>query len=176
METVAVGRNRDDHMGFEVYLDDVNQDGWLDIIANGRQQELPGKNASGTLDIFYGGEDRVYNMETSLDVVIQGVNSGDHFGAAFGVLGDLDGNGAIEVVSFAARGDSAGLDAGDLYAVELGDENSGEPTFTPLTTAPPASHDFFGRSVSFVGDLNDDGVAGNGGGRHSTNACGTHPT
>ena len=77
METVVVGRNRDDQMGWEVGVQDVNDDGWLDILANGRQQELPGASNRGTIDIFFGAEDKGIFTAMAADVVAQGSTNGD---------------------------------------------------------------------------------------------------
>lgn len=92
-----------------------------------------------------------------------GILSGDFFGQGSSTTQDRDGDGVRDVVAFAARDSSDGLDLGKLYLVP-----SNGPTLPNSEDPDPSSYQgyafpdvpsgsFVGVSGAFVGDLDGDG-------------------
>ncbi|HEX5009793.1 MAG TPA: integrin alpha [Planctomycetota bacterium] len=83
-----------------------------------------------------------------------GVNSGDHLGSSLAVVGDLDGDGVVDLLAGAPDMDIAGHDAG---AARLYSGFTGALLDTVLAAAAGAG-DHFGRALVSPGDVDGDGV------------------
>ena len=84
----------------------------------------------------------------------------DRFGASIANLGDIDGDGVIDLAVGAPRGD--GGNKGAVYILFMDDE-TGDPTLKDVVkfdvrNANLNNNDFFGSSVANLGDLNQDGI------------------
>jgi hypothetical protein len=104
-----------------------------------------------------GSKGRVTIHDGSNLVVVRtlvGVNTGDHLGSALAVVGDLDGDGVVDLLAGAPDMDTAGHDAG---AVRLYSGFSGALLDT-LLSASPGGGDHFGTALASPGDVDGDGV------------------
>ena len=87
------------------------------------------------------------------------VDPGDRFGEAVTPLGDINGDGFLEIAVGAPGDDSGGFDRGAVWILSL--ENDGSIYFSQRITYPTvaiADHDAFGTSVTAIGDLDYDGI------------------
>ncbi|WP_412061504.1 FG-GAP-like repeat-containing protein [Rubrivirga sp. IMCC45206] len=87
---------------------------------------------------------------------------GDLFGTSVAALGDLDGDGTVEVAVGADHADDGGPDRGAVHIVSLQPDASVVRVQTISATDgglvdAPADGDLFGHSVAAIGDLDGDG-------------------
>ena len=89
---------------------------------------------------------------------------GDFFGGALAFLGDLDGDGDVELAIGADHADDGGPDRGSVRIVSLAADGTARVRSTISATSGgltdlPADGDLFGHSVAALGDLDGDGRA-----------------
>jgi len=86
----------------------------------------------------------------------------DRFGAAVAAMGDVDGDGVGDLAVGASRDDTGGNDRGAVYIVKLNPDGTAKSHLKIADQANGgpalADSDFFGSSLSSLGDLNGDGV------------------
>ena len=116
----AFGARAFDEFGVAVAAADLNGDGPADLIVGApRAGDEP---RPGQAYVFFGGPGLTGSRDaaqTQQDVTLQGVDSGDRFGANLATA-DLDGDGLAEVIVSAERGDGTDdrrQDAGEAYVV-----------------------------------------------------------
>lgn len=91
------------------------------------------------------------------------VDSGDWFGTAAASIGDLDGDGVVDVAVGANGDDDGGTNRGAIYVLFLNPDGSVRAeqkisdTAGDLTTSLD-NFDQFGNSIAHIGDLDGDGV------------------
>ena len=86
----------------------------------------------------------------------------DGFGSALATIGDLDGDGIVELAVGAPRDDDGGSDRGAVYILFLG-PNGTLKRLSKIASGVPggpalANGDEFGSSIASLGDLDGDGV------------------
>lgn len=112
---------------------DINNDGFLDLIVGAGFAEN-GEDI-GKVYIFFGDGTGRFDGSPILsaanaDIIIQGLNPGDFFGAAV-ALSDINGDGRLDLVIGAPGTDFAGADAGSVYLFL----NQGSPNYFPTSAA-----------------------------------------
>ena len=105
---------------------------------------------------------------------------GDRFGTSITSIGDLDGNGIIDLAVGAPGHYDRGVATGSVYVILLGDNGNvlqsiGMGAQTPNGPASLEKDDLFGTSVASVGDIDGNGVIDMAVGApgHSTRDVGT---
>ncbi len=126
--------------GASVAMGDVNGDGFADVAVGSPGEDI--------VRLYYGSA----TPDEIADLVLQGSQAGERFGAAV-ALGDLDGDGADEILVGAPMNDTGGVDAGAVY-VFLGNQDAG----ADLTRNGGQAGEMFGAAVTSGKDLNGDGV------------------
>jgi 6-phosphogluconolactonase (cycloisomerase 2 family) len=144
------GLTTSDSLGTFVALDDINGDGYADIVAGD-----PGYNSNdGGAYIIYGGLGGVFLPEfASTPSIIGSTSQGDELGTS-GALGDLNGDGYADV---AVGG--MGYNSGDGAVWIYYGSSSGIPSQTagvPPYTGVPGGDEQFGLGLA-MGDLNGAG-------------------
>jgi hypothetical protein len=103
------GSRGDSHLGRSVTgAGDLNQDGVLDIAIGAKLSDRNGAN-SGAVFLYYGPLSGTY---TAAHGVVAGETSGDEAGIAIDVIGDIDGNGGVDLLIGADKFNGA---AGKAY-------------------------------------------------------------
>ncbi|QQS36631.1 MAG: FG-GAP repeat protein [Ignavibacteriales bacterium] len=149
-DIVLTGESAGDNFGYSVSaLEDVNGDGYSDVIVGARQNDAGG-NEAGRAYIYFGG----VSMDNIADVILTGVASGDFFGESVSNAGDVNGDGYFDVIVGAQKNDAAGSDAGRAYIYFGGVSMD---NIADVTLTGEAAGDQFGSSVSTSGDVNGDG-------------------
>ena len=142
----AIGENTFDYFGISVSTaGDVNGDGYSDvIIGSSHNSSYKGKV------YFYEGSST--GLISSASWIATGENTNNEFGTSISTAGDINGDGYSDIIIGAVRYLSY---KGKVY-VYLGG-SSGLPSSPNWTATGENTGDYFGRSVSTVGDINGDG-------------------
>jgi len=134
--------------------EDVNGDGYADVIIGAPYNDTGGTNA-GKAYVYYGGATGL--TPGPADWTATGVYAGDNFGTAVSTAGDVTGDGYADLV-IGATGYPQGTGNGKAY-VYYGSPTG--PTTGPANWTASGEHaaDHFGFSVGTAGDVNGDGCA-----------------
>ena len=125
---------------------DMNGDGFDDVIVGA----FYFNSQAGAAYIFFGGT----NMNSTADVILNGVATTDLFGGSVSGAGDVNGDGFKDVIVGARQNDGGGSNSGCAYLFWGG---------TVVNNVPDAifngsvAGDQFGFSVASAGDVNKDG-------------------
>jgi large repetitive protein len=125
--------------------DDVNNDGYADLIVGANGNDAGGSDA---------GRAYVYSGQTgALLYTFTGEAANDWFGFSVSGAGDVNKDGYADLIVGAYRNDAGGNNAGRAYVY------SGQAGTLLYTFTGEAAVDSFGVSVSGAGDVNNDGYA-----------------
>jgi hypothetical protein len=128
---------------------DVNGDGKDDVIVGAADLN------DGSVYIFYGGVTSG-SATAKADVKLTRDNSSDKFGDSISDAGDVNGDGKDDVI-VGAPGYPSGANTGAAY-IFYGGVTSGTATNKAnIKITGDSASDWFGKSVSGAGDINDDG-------------------
>ena len=141
------GVTEDGEFGLSVSeLGDVSGDGIPDFIIGAEDDSSAGLNRNGSVRVFSG-------ADASVIYTFWGDVSSQYLGSRVNAAGDVNNDGVPDIIVGAEYDDTAGSDAG-LARVFSGADGSILYTFLGND-----GYEFFGESVSGVGDVNDDGHA-----------------
>jgi len=169
----------DDSFGESIaYLGDLDGAGPSDFaLAVGADGDDTGGTDRGAVYILFMDADAPIHV-MSLEKIASGdftgtIADGDLFGSGVANLGDVDGDGVVDL-AVGSRGDStAGTDAGAVWILFL--TSSGAVDSSPMPqrlTAPASASDRFGWGLSALGDLDGNAVADLAVGAHRRNGGG----
>ncbi|MDP6942442.1 MAG: integrin alpha [Planctomycetota bacterium] len=138
------GTNAHDYLGTSVASNvDVNNDGYMDIIAGAPNADING-NDSGEVLVFSG-------IDGSIIYRLAGDSASDYFGQAVAGLGDLNGDGFDDFAVGAYLDDKNGTDSGSVFVY------SGIDGSVITEKYGDSGGDYFGWSIAGGQDLNNDG-------------------
>lgn len=166
VSVTLLGRVTQDQFGTELRgAGDVNLDGFDDVIVGARNNDDGGSNNEGAAYIFYGGSGITSGTTTRAgnnDVTIMGANTTDYVGRDVSGLSDINNDGFDDVIAGATGHDATASDAGVAFIVYgrrslsgTVDTASFEEDISLLGKAVATEN--FGRGLSGIGDVNDDG-------------------
>ncbi len=144
---VLTGQQAGERFGAAVAFGDLDHDGSDDILVG-----APGNDAlaedGGAVYVFLG------NQDGSADLVRQGSQAGEAFGAVIASGQDLNGDGLDDWVVGSPAYDGVGSNSGRLYLFWGGGLDAGED----LVLEGEAAEDYFGHAAAMAGDFTGDGV------------------
>ena len=122
---------------------DVNNDGYADVIVGAFQDDNSG-NSSGSARVLSGANGAIL-------YTFNGDTAGDYFGESVSGAGDVNADGYADVIVGARSDDNNGTDSGSARVL------SGANGTILYTFNGDSTGDYFGKSVSGAGDVNNDG-------------------
>ncbi len=151
--------------GFSITsLGDVDGDGVTDLAVGSDRDDSQG-DLRGAVHVLFMNSDGSVKSSTKL---ASGTNGGptltdsDYFGSSVAAIGDVDGDGLVDLAVGARGDDSGGLNRGSVHLLLLNQDGSAKSSteIAQNRNGGPVlnSNGHFGRSVTSLGDLDGDGV------------------
>ncbi len=157
----------DDRFGWGVEsLGDLNNDGVTDIAVGAYYDDDSISNSGAVWILFLdsngavSSENKISLLSGNFDGVLE---SADLFGIATQNIGDIDGDGYLNLLVTARNDDDGGTDRGAIWMLNLKTDGSVN-TYEKISftqggfSGDLANSDLFGASVAQIGDLNNDGL------------------
>lgn len=143
---------------------DLDGDGLADLAVGAISDNTGGTNR-GAVHILYLDADGRTKRSMKIAHETNGgptLSNADLFGCSIASLGDLDGDGIVDLAVGARRDDTVGADRGAVYVLFMKADGSVK-AFTKIadsTNGGPSlvNSDFFGSSLAALGDVNGDGI------------------
>jgi len=146
-----------DNLGYRVSeAGDVNNDGIDDVIVGAKSEGTGGTNA-GAAYIFYGGNLAASINASAADVKIVGEAASDQFSFSVSDAGDVNNDGIDDVI-VGARGENSNQGAAYILYGSTSLASSIDASGVNVKLIGEDDDDRFGRSVSGVGDIDNDGI------------------
>jgi hypothetical protein len=147
--TKIIGEGDYYHLGCSVsYAGDVNNDGYDDVVVGASNYD----SCKGRVYVFYGSET---GLDASSNTTIDGSDTNEHFGLSVSYAGDVNNDTFDDIIIGSNYSSPPKPDQGRIYVYHGSD--SGIST-TPATIIDgEEKYDRFGNSVSYAGDVDDDG-------------------
>ena len=146
-------------------IGDLNGDGIVDIAVGATRDDADNDVDSGALHVIFMNADGTpkgtieINGNTANGPSLSG---GDHFGRSIANIGDLNGDGIVDIAVGAYRDDENGTDSGALHVIFMNADGTPKGTIEingNTANGPSLSAgDLFGSSIANIGDLNGDGI------------------
>ena len=159
--------SRGDNFGRSVAnIEDLDGDGTVDIAVGAHHVDDPSGTGSGALHVIFMNADGTPKgtIEINGDTANgPSLSAGDRFGASVANIGDLDGDGTVDIAVGATRDDADNdVDSGALHVIFMNADGTPKGTIEingDTANGPSLSGgDHFGRSVANIGDLDGDGT------------------
>ncbi|MCP4963039.1 MAG: hypothetical protein GY925_27700, partial [Actinomycetia bacterium] len=144
----------------------IDGDGINDI-AVGADNDDDGGSNRGAVYVLFLNADGTVKAEQKISSLTGGLtgplDNSDYFGASVAGIGDLDGDGIVDIAVGAHADDDGGSASGAVYVLFLNADGTvkAEQKISSTTgslTGPLDNDDWFGGSVAGVGDLDGDGI------------------
>jgi hypothetical protein len=158
-------QDNDQFGGAVANIGDLNGDGVADI-AVGASGDDDGSSNRGAVYILFMNVDGTVQATQKISATsgnfTDQLHTADHFGSAVAGVGDLDGDGVLDIAVGASGDDDGGTDRGAVWILFMQRDGTVKRAqkisqLTGQFDALLADGDHFGSSLADVGDLNNDG-------------------
>ncbi len=145
-------------------IGDLNNDGTLDIAVGATRDDAGGPIRGAIHVLFMNSNGTVSNTIEINSNTASGpaLNDGDLFGSSIANIGDLNGDGTLDIAVGATSDNAGGLIRGAIHVMLMNSSGTVSNTIeiNDLTANGPALNngDGFGISIANIGDLNGDGT------------------
>ena len=148
-DVVFVGETNFSSFGSSVSTaGDFNQDGYDDFIIGAESFS----NNKGQVSLYFGAP--ASSQRITPDLIFTGENSDDYFGSSISKIGDINNDGASDILIGAYGYDS---NTGRVY-IFLGSNNNTYDNTADLIFTGNNTGDYFGYSIAGAGHINDDSI------------------
>jgi len=146
-------------------IGDLNGDGIVDV-AVGASGDDDGSTDRGAVYILFMNYDGTVQAQQKISAIAGNftgiLRTGDHFGSAVAGVGDLDGDGVVDLAVGASGDDDGGTDRGAVWILFMQRDGTVKRAqkisqLSGQFDALLADGDHFGSALADVGDLNNDG-------------------
>jgi hypothetical protein len=147
-------------------IGDVDNDGITDIAVGAHNDNDGGSGHGAVFVLFLGTDGKVDGSQKISDTVgdfTASIGTNDYFGTSVVGIGDLDGDTIEDIAVGVNQDDDGGNGRGAVYVLFLGTDGAvdGYQKISDTDgdfTATFDDGDHFGRSVGYIGDLDNDGI------------------
>jgi len=156
-----------DTFGFAVAkIGDLNGDGIIDVAVGARLDDDGGPERGAVWILFLNTDGTVKAYQKISDTegnFIGTLDDSDHFGSSVANIGDLNGDGVIDIAVGARLDDDGGIHRGAVWILFLNADGTVK-NYQKISdtqgnfTGTLDNDDIFGNSLANIGDLNGDGV------------------
>ena len=163
---IASGTNDNDWYGYSIAnIGDLDGDGIVDIAVGARYDDTGGVNR-GAIYIHFmndgGNVKQTRKIANGTDVNGPTLINNDRYGSSIANIGDLNGDGIVDIVVGAMRDNTEGNSKGAVYIHFMNIDGSIKGTKEISSTTPNgpdlSNRDWYGSSIANIGDLNRDGI------------------
>jgi len=161
------GLGNSDRFGFSVAgLGDLDGDGVGDIAVGAYQDDDGGSNRGAVYVLFLNSDGTVKSKQKisqNSGGFGSGLGNNDWFGVSVAGIGDLDGDGTVDMVVGAERDDDGDSNSGAVYVLFLNSDGSVSSKQKVSDSSGSLSeslgeNDRFGTSAAAIGDIDNDGI------------------
>ncbi|MBX3324227.1 MAG: FG-GAP repeat protein [Phycisphaeraceae bacterium] len=147
-------------------IGDIDGDGIPDIIV-GAYRDSDGGTARGAAYVLMLNADGTVKDEQKISSTQGGLTgpiaNTDWFGSSVAAIGDIDGDGVVDIAVGAQQNDDGGMNHGAVYVLRMNSDGTvkSEQRLSSTTgglTGPLAVGDVFGSAVGAIGDFDGDGI------------------
>ncbi len=145
-------------------IGDLNGDGVLDIAVGANYGNVGGTDRGTIYVLFMNSNASVSSTIEINDSTVIGLTLDDHdyFGSSIANIGDLNGDGILDIAVGASNDDAGGTNSGTIHVLFMNSDASVSNTIeinNNTANGPVLNHvDNFGSSIANIGDLNNDGI------------------
>jgi len=152
-----IGEAANDSAGYSCAVADLDGDGYADVLVGAPENDAVGSQ-SGAAYVVYGPVEGTIQLSNA-DATLLGENSGDYAGRPVAWAGDVDGDGAEDMLVGARGNDDGGDMAGAAYLLYGPVNGTIDLANADARFIGEAAGDRAGDSCSGAGDLDEDGLA-----------------
>jgi hypothetical protein len=156
----------DDEFGISLAaLGDLDGDGVIDLAVGAASDNTGGVPNTGAVYVLFLKSDGTAKGSVKIASGLNGgpvILRGEHFGWSVAAVGDLDGDGVVDLAVGAIHADGGGFDKGSVYLLRLNSDGTVK-NHTSVSNGSGGAlivpdFDTFGYAIASLGDLDGDGV------------------